>query len=96
MYRFIIKERAVLMAKDAYEWYEEQLPGLGGDFLLELELGYTKILENPTFYSFIENGFRRLLLKRFPYVIIYEILDTDLVVYAVFHTSRNPNSRLKD
>ena len=84
------------MARDAYNWYEEQLVGLGEDFLMELELGYNKILANPTFYTFIEKEFRRLLINRFPYVIIYEILDRDIVVYAVFHTSRNPNNRLKD
>lgn len=84
------------MAKDAYDWYEIQLEGLGESFLDELEAGYRKVLANPTFYSFIENGYRRLLINRFPYVIIYEILDKTIVVFAIFHTSRNPENRLID
>jgi hypothetical protein len=62
------------MAKDAYAWYEIQLDGLGESFLDELEAGYVKIVANPSYYSFLKNGFRRMLLKRFPYIIIYEIL----------------------
>ena len=34
MYSLIIKPRAILMTKDAYEWYEEQKPGLGEEFLM--------------------------------------------------------------
>ena len=29
-------------------------------------------------------------MKKFPYVIIYEVFDTEVVIYSVFHTSRNP------
>ena len=34
-----------MMAKDAYEWYEEQRDGLGEEFLAELEFSYAKILK---------------------------------------------------
>ena len=84
------------MTKDAYSWYEIQLEGLGESFLYELETGYKRILGNPTFYSFLENGFRRISLKRFPYIIIYEIDGNSIVVYAIFHTSRDPEKRLTD
>lgn len=84
------------MAKDAYDWYEEQRNGLGEEFLEELEIGYAKILKNPTHYPFIAKGFRRFALGRFPYVAIYEVISNELIVFAVFHTSRNPDKRLKD
>jgi len=84
------------MAKEAYDWYEIQLIGLGESFLDELEVGYGKILANPFYYSFIENGYRRLRINRFPYIVIYEILDKTIVVYAIFHTSRNPEKRLNN
>jgi hypothetical protein len=32
VYQFIVKEKAILMAKNAYDWYEAQLIGLGDDF----------------------------------------------------------------
>ncbi len=96
MYQLLLKPRAILMAKDAYSWYEIQLEGLGESFLDELDAGYKKIVTNPSYYSFLENGFRRILLNKFPYIIIYEILGKTIVVYAIFHTSRNPDERLID
>jgi len=84
------------MANDAYQWYEEQLEGLGESFLFDLEQANKKITTNPTFYSFQDDRYRRILLKKFPYIVIYEILDKEIVVYAIFHTSRNPNKRFVD
>ena len=43
MYKLVVKSNALLMAKDAYEWYEEQRPGLGEEFLSELDLCFSKI-----------------------------------------------------
>jgi len=62
------------MAKDAYSWYETQLEGLGESFLDELDAGHEKILANPSYYSFLENGFKRMLLKRFP--LYYHLRNT--------------------
>lgn len=42
MYTLIIKHRVVLMISDAFNWYEEQLEGLGEAFLVQLELSYSK------------------------------------------------------
>ncbi len=42
MLGLIIKQRAAEMAKEAYEWYEEQSPGLGDTFLDELSIAIKK------------------------------------------------------
>lgn len=95
MYQLIIKHRAVEMAKDAYSWYEEQQPGLGNLFLTEVEGCYNKIEAWPAAYATIKNNFRQIILKTFPYVIVFEIHNNDVVVYAIFHTSRNPKQKFK-
>jgi len=51
MYTIQIKPLAVQMAKDAYEWYEEQKVGLGDLFLTELRGCYAKLEKNPLFYQ---------------------------------------------
>lgn len=38
MHSLIIKPRAIRMAKEAYDWYEEQSKGLGKIFLSELKI----------------------------------------------------------
>ena len=90
MYPLIIKPRAILMTRDDYDWYEEQKPGLGEEFLSELESIYLKIESHPEYFGKVKKSFRQAALKRFPFVIVYEIIKTEIVVFAVFHTSRNP------
>lgn len=37
MYQIIMKPTAIEMARDAYEWYNEQQSGLGDEFFEELK-----------------------------------------------------------
>ena len=96
MYALIIKPRAILMIKEAYDWYELQRPGLGEEFLDELDSFYQRIEVHPEYFGKIKKNFRQAALKRFPFVLVYEIIKTEVVVFAVFHTSRNPRYKFKD
>jgi plasmid stabilization system protein ParE len=93
MYSLLIKPRAILMTKDAYVWYETQKPGLGEEFLDELDGVYLKLETHPEYFGKVKKNFRQAALKRFPFVIVYEIIKREVVVFAVFHTSRNPKSK---
>ncbi|MFC1835322.1 hypothetical protein ACFL2Q_11400 [Thermodesulfobacteriota bacterium] len=37
------------------------------------------------------SGYRRALMRRFPYTVFYDYEEDRLTVYGVFHTSRDPN-----
>jgi ParE toxin of type II toxin-antitoxin system, parDE len=89
MYALIIKPAALLMVKESYEWYELQKKGLGDEFLSELDSLYNKIEKHPEHYGKVEADFRQAVLKRFPFVVVFEIFNTEVVVFAVFHTKRN-------
>jgi hypothetical protein len=78
MYPLIIKPKAIEMAKDAYEWYNEQQEGLGDLFLTELESCYDKLESWPTAYNKIKRNYRQLVLHTFPYVIVFEIIKRKL------------------
>jgi toxin ParE1/3/4 len=95
MYALVLKPRAIEMAKEAYEWYEEQQTGLGDLFLRELERCYDKLESGPALYNKIKKNFRQIILKTFPYVVVFEIDNNDVVIYAVFHTSRNSRKKFK-
>lgn len=95
MYQLVIKPRAIEMAKEAYEWYNEQQVGLGDLFLDELESYYDKLEELPLVYSKIKRNFRQAVLYKFPYVIVFEIIKKEVIVYSIFHTSRNPSKKFK-
>lgn len=84
------------MTKKAYEWYEEQKQGLGESFLSELDTCYRKLASHPDHYGKIKKNFRQVAFKRFPFVVVYEILKKEVVVFAVFHTKQNPKRKTKD
>lgn len=75
---------------DAHDWYEQRRPGLGRDFLDEIERVLAEITANPARYGFVDAGIREGLLNRFPYAIYYRVLADRIRVLAVYHTSRDP------
>jgi plasmid stabilization system protein ParE len=79
----------------AYNWYEDQRLGLGEEFLEELIVYYRKLELQPTAFGKLNRMYRRAILKQFPYVIIFEINKTEVIIYAVFHKSRSPKNRLR-
>ncbi|MBT2562405.1 type II toxin-antitoxin system RelE/ParE family toxin [Pedobacter sp. ISL-64] len=95
MYTIQIKPLAIQMAKDAYDWYEEQKVGLGDLFLAELSRCYTKLEKNPLYYQKLKKNYRHLVLNKFPYVLIFEIIGEEIIIFAVFHTARNPKLKFK-
>lgn len=74
----------------AYHWYQEQAEGLGEDFLVELEASYEVISELPDTWPTFQKGFRRYLLARFPYSVIYRKSGKKIFVVAIMHNRRKP------
>lgn len=96
MYLLEIREHAIRTMQESYAWYEEQQEGLGEAFLLSLDNAYEKITTHPEYFSIVEKQYRQIKLFRFPYVIIYEVMQEQVIVFALFHTSRNPASKIKE
>ncbi len=76
--------------KNYYDWYQSQVNGLGDDFLLELEEAYKIIMELPDTWPKFQKGFRRFLLKKFPFSVIYKFKGNSIFIVAVMHNSRKP------
>ena len=77
--------------KASYEWYQNQAAGLGDDFIEELEMAYEAIIELPETWPKFQHGFRRFLLSKFPFSVIYRFSQDTIFVVAVMHNSRNPD-----
>jgi plasmid stabilization system protein ParE len=78
---------------DAHAWYEQRRPGLGGDFLDEVQRVLGEIATNPARYGFADADIREALLNRFPYAVYYRVLVDRVRILAVYHT-RNPSGWL--
>lgn len=90
-YTVIFKEEADNDVFDARSWYESRRIGLGDEFLDEIE-EYVKVLEqDPQIFQLRKYNWRYCPLKRFPYLIVFEIEQQKVVVYAVFNTYQHPN-----
>lgn len=75
---------------------EEIQINLGEEFLSELDTFLGVIKKSPA--AFAKTGvddFRQAVLKRFPYVIVFEVHGKEILVYSVFHTSRNPEAKFE-
>lgn len=89
-YKIELRSLAVIEILEAFDWYELQQTGLGLDFLNELDVFYNSLNRNPKTHSYFEKPVRQGMIKRFPYLVVYEIFDTTIVVYSVFMARQNP------
>lgn len=90
-YSLIIRPEAELDIQDAFEWYEAQAPGLGSEFV-RIDACLSNIGRNPLAYPLIYQQARRVLLRRFPYGILYVYEQETISVIACFDGKRNPKS----
>jgi toxin ParE1/3/4 len=89
-YRLLTRTEAEADIAEAVGWYEERERGLGREFLRAFRAGTAVLRRNPFLYQPVIGETRRLLLRRFPYAVLYEIHSTDVVVLACLHTARDP------
>ena len=89
----VVLPEAETEAAQAAMWYENKQTGLGNEFLDELEATFQTIESNPVGQPLLESTdppFRRTMLKRFPYLVIFTVRDEEILVVAVAHARRKP------
>ena len=82
-------------AEAAADWYENERPGLGREFPDALNAGldlleWGAIAGSPLPGELGEQGVRRVVLRRFPYDIVYLAGGDAVTVLAFAHHSRRP------
>jgi len=89
--KFAVKKRqpADDDALAAAAWYDEQLPGLGGNFLDEAEAAISSLAQNVLLHSIRFSDVRCFRLRRFKgYGVYYLIMGNEVWVLAVLHGAR--------
>ncbi|MFZ0501331.1 MAG: hypothetical protein WAM52_19530 [Steroidobacteraceae bacterium] len=89
-------EAAAAEAVEAAGWYEARRRGLGEDFRLEFKSALDRLREGllpgtrwPG--SLGERGVKRLLMRRFPFSVVFVEMDQHVVVLALAHHRRKPS-----
>ena len=78
--------------REIIAYYNQQREGLGLEFALELKQALLRIRNYPTAWSPLSSRVRRCLINRFPYSEIYEVRSDLLIIAAIQHHSKEPNS----
>lgn len=81
---------AIRELEDAFSWYQEQMDGLGHEFLNEIDECVRRIVSWPGMHRILRKNVRRCLVRRFPYGLMYEIHIDTIIVMAVAHLHRKP------
>jgi plasmid stabilization system protein ParE len=84
-----IRSEAQQDLQEAARWYEAQRQGLGQEFLNEVVSCLHRIAEQPEMFPTMHRETRRALIRKFPFGIFYR-LESQVVVLAVMHASRDP------
>ncbi len=87
----ILIEEAEIDVAEAHAWYESQREGLGDEYLVEVRAAIARVQAEPHVHPRVEGEIRRLLVKRFPYSILYRDEPARVVVIAVFHAKCDPS-----
>ncbi|MBC8345374.1 MAG: type II toxin-antitoxin system RelE/ParE family toxin [Candidatus Marinimicrobia bacterium] len=76
---------------DTYHYYEDQLIGLGDQFLNEFNKSIKIIINHPTIWNKVGKRTRRSLIKRFPFLILYVFEKDTIHITCIAHQHRNPD-----
>jgi plasmid stabilization system protein ParE len=87
-YRFHREAQAEF--REAARFYESRLPGLGSSFADEVEHAIQLTLAHPDIGTPVGRSLRQVLVKRFPYAVIYRREAGEIFILAIAHQSRRP------
>ncbi len=76
--------------KESVIWYQKQQAGTDLEFVRCIDEAVQKIKRNPRQFPKVYKNLRRVVVKKFPFIILYDFSETEIKIYAVFHSKRNP------
>lgn len=94
MYKSVILPLANQDIREAALWYNEKQKGLGKRFTAQVRGTVHYIKQNPEAFNVRYDNVRTAVLNVFPFMIHYTVDDKNktVLIAAVLHTSRNPDT----
>jgi plasmid stabilization system protein ParE len=75
---------------EARQWYSHQHADLDIEFMERIDDALSRIVRDPHMYPIVYKTLRRVVVRRFPFAVFYEITTDEIQVIAVFHSRRDP------
>lgn len=87
----VLRDEAQAEFDEAFDYYENQRPGLGADFVARVQQVFDRISANPLLHGVVFSDIRKAVVTRFPYCVFYRPGAARVEVIAVFHSKRDPS-----
>jgi hypothetical protein len=75
--------------REAAAWYDKRAPGLGDSFTTVVRQRVDDVIAHPLRFSKSDAGCHYAQIRRFPYVVLYDVTDTEILMLGVLHTARS-------
>ena len=73
---------------EAIEYYNAESPGLGDEFLVEVLSTFERIRQFLEAWDPYTPNSRRCQTRRFPYGVVYQILEYEILIVAVWASAQ--------
>jgi ParE toxin of type II toxin-antitoxin system, parDE len=90
IYRIIFGANVESDLTEAFDYYEQQVFGLGSEFLLAVDAAIHAIKRNPNHFRQVYNTQRKANLKRFPFGVFFIVKKQIVIILAIIHLTRDP------
>lgn len=77
---------------EARLWYALHREGWDDALTQRVDETLQRILRAPYAYPVVYRHLRRAVVRRVPFAVFYEITVDEIVVFAVYHSSRDPKN----
>ncbi len=94
----VLSSQAAKELVEESQKYETKAPSLGSLYIDEFEAAVERLQAIPESGSPFGKLFRRVLMKRFPYSVVYSVSTDTIRIASIMHQHRGPkyiSSRLK-
>ncbi len=75
---------------ESFDWYAERSAGAAIRFAGAVDAALLKIAFNPGEFASIDDVHRECPVRRFPFRIVYRIVEDRVLVVAIAHAKRRP------
>lgn len=87
----VVSGEAAIEIEHALDWYYKISPDLATDLFNQYIEARRTLALNPLHYQEYKGGYRKAILERFPYKIVFKIIDTDTLLIVAFAHQKQRN-----
>jgi plasmid stabilization system protein ParE len=95
MYQLIITNKAIKDTENARNWYNQQKENLGFKYLDHIFECFEDIKKRPFIYPARYNSTREMVVRKYPYLIIFTVEEDYIFVLRVFPCKMDPKRKYK-